>query len=258
MSAIDFAFHGQLVRVVVDAAGDPWWVAADLGRALELEKIRNSVANLSSDEKGAHTVDTLGGPQTMTTVNEAGLYRLIFASRKPTAEAFKRWLAHEVLPALRRTGRYQAPGAADAAERASRAAEDQDPPLSADYWLALVREARLTHGRRAAAQLWAGSPLPQVGTPPVDPGAGPTGLCLEFLQEKCEVTGDARDFLRSRSLLSALARYAAEHGLGWPGDRTVGNALRRLSCQYRDPDTGTRFRAIKRSHTGYTGIRLRS
>ncbi|WP_313937843.1 BRO-N domain-containing protein [Anabaena azotica] len=64
---------------------------------------------LEPDEKGTAIVSTLGGEQEMLTVNEPGLYRLIFKSRKPVAKRFQRWVFHEVLPSLRRTGRYEIP-----------------------------------------------------------------------------------------------------------------------------------------------------
>ena len=60
----------------------------------------------SGDEKGTNSIPTLGGPQDMLTVNEPGLYALILGSRKPEARAFKRWITHEVLPQIRRTGAY--------------------------------------------------------------------------------------------------------------------------------------------------------
>lgn len=252
MTDLAFSFHGHSVRVVFDGSGDPWWVGADICAALEIEKARNSLALLASDERGAHIVGTLGGPQSMTTVNEFGLYRLVFASRKPAAEAFKRWLAHDVLPAIRRTGRYD-PAAADP--------EIGEPPASAEYWLALVRETRLTHGRAAAARIWRESPLPQVqaaGPATLTAEATVDELCTAFLRECCVITGGRGDFIRSRTLLEAILRYAQERGMGWPGDRSVSNALRRAAEIYRDPDTGRRMQPAKRSDTGYLGVRLRA
>ena len=61
---------------------------------------------LDDDEKGITISDTLGGKQEMTTINEPGLYSLILRSRKPEAKAFKRWITHEVIPAIRKTGGY--------------------------------------------------------------------------------------------------------------------------------------------------------
>ncbi|WP_346770213.1 Bro-N domain-containing protein [Alicyclobacillus mali (ex Roth et al. 2021)] len=106
---LPFEYEGKQVRVVV-VDGEPWWVAKDVCEALEISKYRDAVAKLDDDERASMTVDTLGGPQNMTVVNEAGLYSLILvASRKPEAKAFKRWITHDVLPTLRKTGRYEMP-----------------------------------------------------------------------------------------------------------------------------------------------------
>ena len=61
---------------------------------------------LDADEKGRSSIPTLGGQQEMTVINEPGLYSLVLGSRKPEAKAFKRWITHEVIPALRKTGTY--------------------------------------------------------------------------------------------------------------------------------------------------------
>ena len=91
---------------VVDVNGEPWFVARDVCECLELGNPRTSIALLDEDEKGVHTMDTPGGAQEMSIVSEAGLYSLILRSRKPEAKAFKRWITHEVLPAIRKTGQY--------------------------------------------------------------------------------------------------------------------------------------------------------
>ncbi|MEU1284970.1 BRO family protein [Kitasatospora sp. NPDC005856] len=93
------------VRVTV-INSEPWFVAADVAMVLDLGNPRSSLALLDDDEKGVHTMDTPGGPQQMVTVSEAGLYSLILRSRKPQAKAFKRWITHEVIPSIRRTGSY--------------------------------------------------------------------------------------------------------------------------------------------------------
>ena len=104
---VSHAFNGVTVRVPIDENGDPWFVALDVAVALDLGNVRSSLALLDDDEKGVHSVDTLGWVQSLATVSEAGLYSLILRSRKPEAKAFKRWITHEVLPSIRRTGRYQ-------------------------------------------------------------------------------------------------------------------------------------------------------
>lgn len=105
MTAIEKLFHfsGAPIRAL-SIEGSPWWVAADVLAALDLN--RSSLTSLDADEKGVHTVDTLGGAQDFTVINEPGLYSLILRSRKPEAKQFKRWITHEVIPAIRKTGAY--------------------------------------------------------------------------------------------------------------------------------------------------------
>ena len=91
---------------VVTLEGEPWFVAADVCRALGLGNSRQTLSYLDEDEKGVITSDTLGGKQEMSTINEPGLYSLILRSRKPEAKAFKRWITHEVIPEIRKTGGY--------------------------------------------------------------------------------------------------------------------------------------------------------
>lgn len=87
--------------------GEPWFVAADVCKALEVKNNRDAINRLDSDEKNtvALTDGNRGNPNT-TVVNEAGLYSLVLGSRKPEAKAFKRWITHEVLPTIRKTGGY--------------------------------------------------------------------------------------------------------------------------------------------------------
>ena len=106
-----FAYGEQQVRtVLVDDA--PWWVLADVCKALGVTNSRNASSRLDPDEKGVHLVDTLRGKQRMTVVNESGLYSVILRSDKPEAKKFKRWVTHEVLPSIRQTGAYTAPASA--------------------------------------------------------------------------------------------------------------------------------------------------
>lgn len=93
------------IRVIRDDDGEPWFVAKDVCDALGIS-VRDTAKTLDKDERGVDTIHTLGGDQKMVIVSEAGLYSLILKSRKPEAHAFKRWVTHEVLPAIRRDGGY--------------------------------------------------------------------------------------------------------------------------------------------------------
>lgn len=98
------------VRIVM-LDGEPWFVAADVCKALEIGT--EQTRRLDDDEKGLHSIQTPGGYQNMTVVNEAGLYSLILSSRKSSAKKFKRWITHEVLPSIRKHGAYLTPQAAE-------------------------------------------------------------------------------------------------------------------------------------------------
>ena len=87
--------------------GEPWFVAKDVCDALTLENSRKATASLDDDEKGVSPIVTPSGTQQMTIVSESGLYNLIFQSRKAEAKAFRKWVTSEVLPSLRKTGRYE-------------------------------------------------------------------------------------------------------------------------------------------------------
>lgn len=105
---------GAVRSILID--GDPWFVAADVCKALELEKTNRALSRLDDDEKGAHSVSTPGGRQRMSIISESGLYSLILGSRKPEARAFKRWITHEVIPSIRKHGAYMTDSLLDALE----------------------------------------------------------------------------------------------------------------------------------------------
>lgn len=99
---------GQVRTMIRD--GEPWFVAVDVCRALDMGNNRQVVKRLADDEKGVIKMDTLGGKQNLIIINESGLYRLILRSNKPEAESFQRWVTHDILPTIRKTGSYSTPG----------------------------------------------------------------------------------------------------------------------------------------------------
>lgn len=92
------------IRAMRGENGEPWFVARDITDALGLD--RTATRRLDEDEKGVRLMHTPGGAQEMTFVSEAGFYSLVLASKKPEAHAFKRWVTHDVLPAIRQDGGY--------------------------------------------------------------------------------------------------------------------------------------------------------
>ena len=95
---------GEIRITTID--GEPWFVAVDVCRALEIGDTHKAVSRLDEDEKGRSSIPTLGGDQDLLIVNEPGLYTLVLGSRKPEAKTFKRWITHEVIPSIRKSGSY--------------------------------------------------------------------------------------------------------------------------------------------------------
>lgn len=106
MNLVSFDFRDNTVRsVVID--NEPWFIAKDVCEVLELADVSKACSRLDEDEKGTNTVPTLGGIQDLLIINESGLYSLILTSRKPQAKEFKKWVTSEVLPSIRKTGKYE-------------------------------------------------------------------------------------------------------------------------------------------------------
>ena len=95
---------GQVRIVPVD--GELMFVAKDVCDCLEITKHRDAISRLDSDERGSVKLDTPGGKQDIAAINEYGLYNLVLSSRKPEAKEFKRWITHDVIPTIRKTGSY--------------------------------------------------------------------------------------------------------------------------------------------------------
>ena len=105
-----FKYEDNEVRTV-EQGGEVWWVLADVCRVLGLTNSRMTKKQLDEDEKGVSQIYTPGGKQDVTIISESGLYKVILRSDKPEAKKFTRWVTHEVLPTIRRTGSYSASGA---------------------------------------------------------------------------------------------------------------------------------------------------
>lgn len=98
-------YESSEVRTV-QVNGEPWFVLADVCKVLEISNSRNISSRLEPDEKGVTLVDTLGGTQQMTIINESGLYAVVLRSDKPQAKPFRKWVTSEVLPSIRKHGSY--------------------------------------------------------------------------------------------------------------------------------------------------------
>jgi anti-repressor protein len=102
---VDFTYADTQFRTIV-IDGEPWFVLSDVCQVLGIRNGRDVAARLADDQKGVAPIDTLGGVQNLTIVNESGFYEVVIRSDKPQAVAFRRWVTSEVLPSIRRTGSY--------------------------------------------------------------------------------------------------------------------------------------------------------
>lgn len=195
---IPFDFDGAAVRAIVRDR-EPWFVAADVCRALGINDVSDAVAKLDDEEKGRGLIPTLGGEQQMLVISESGLYTVVLRSRDATtpgsvAHRFRRWVTAEVLPALRRTGRYEAAPPLPQVSIGTRVHIAEIIDLRDA--LSLVREARHVMGRGVALAIWRAVGLP---TPvPID---APTALHR------------ARAYAAMRDAGAGTDEIAAAHGV---------------------------------------------
>lgn len=102
---------------------EPWFIASDVCKALEIVNTTSALERLDDDEKSRFNLGLSGGE--INCVNEYGLYTLILGSRKQEAKDFKRWITHEVIPQIRKTGGYQLPQTYQEALRALADKQDE-------------------------------------------------------------------------------------------------------------------------------------
>lgn len=221
---------------VTDQNGEPWFVAADVCRALDIGNPTQAIVRLDSDES---TLISNEGRE-MNIISEPGLYALVLGSRKPEAKAFKRWVTHEVIPSIRRTGGYIA-GAesmtpeelmAKALTVAQKTLADREARLSvltvenqimqpkAEYFDELVDRNLLTNFRETAKQL---------GVPPKK--------FVQFLLDKKYVYRDKRGKLmpyedKNKGLFEIKEQFNEK--TQWAGTQTLvtpkGRETFRLLC----------------------------
>lgn len=229
--------HG--LRVIL-RGDDPWFVAKDVCATLGVTDTSQAVEPLDDDEKGACSILTPGGEQQMLVISEGGLYTLILRSRQATtpgstAHRFRKWVTGELLPQIRKTGTYQ------------------QPPNPADGWdwerigvkLQMVRETRLTLGRKAAAAIWTEMGLPVAGQP-VERSSAMQGVDLvqQFLAD-CTIE-DPQGHVQARMLSERYADWARKNEAPAMTERALAMCLDALGIQ----------KSRGRLHT-YLGIRLK-
>ena len=108
MNLTQFQFDSNEVRVITDDTGEPWFVATDVASALGYSEAHAMTRHLDEDETCSVKLTDQVQDRMVTAINESGLYSAILRSRRPEAKRFKKWVTSEVLPSIRRTGRYEA------------------------------------------------------------------------------------------------------------------------------------------------------
>lgn len=256
-NVIPFDFEGGKVRVMM-RGDEPWFVLADVCRVLEIGNPRQAAARLDDDEKTTVTNDDGQpgqGAQQFTIINESGLYSLILTSRKEAAKRFKKWVTAEVLPTIRRTGRYEMPVTATASASVSVAVTPSvvAAPVTKDVLssrernsqIALVKLVNELYGPEKAAAIYRATRLPQVEGVVAPPALeiaemdGP-GCLAHLLRTKVArsnlTMGDmvriARRDVFTRSRLCATGILVNPDG--WPGHMAIASQHPRLQYVFSD------------------------
>jgi prophage antirepressor-like protein len=107
MLMMSFLYENEKLVRTVEIEGVYWFVAKDLAEILEYSETEAMTRRLDYEDVGSYADKTSGQGRAMSIINEAGLYTAIFASKKPEAKKFKRWVTSEVLPSIRKTGKYE-------------------------------------------------------------------------------------------------------------------------------------------------------
>ena len=245
-----FAFEEQLVRCRLDERGEPWFVAKDVALALGYQwKGISTIGHVPEEWRGVYSVQTPSGTQPMLTLSEQGLYFVVARSDKPRALPFQKWLAGEVLPSLRRTGRYALPEAGEEAPDLPVIPEMYAlrPTMRQRLWQDALQTARLDNGGSAAAVRWFARLCRMVTARPVgeaEPDRECAARILRFADEECR--RDAGGRVNASRLYEAFALWwCARFADSVPAIHVFGRVM------------PARFAKVKRGgKTWYLGLSL--
>ena len=233
-----FMFGESVVRVITDENGEPWFVAKDVCRVLGLENNRDAVSSLDEDEKitvaNPDGNPRAGIPHRYVVISESGLYALVFRSRKPQAREFSRWVRKEVLPALRKTGRYEVSGRQPVLEPPASFPPEAlrlRPVMRQRLWRDALNTARLDDGGTPAALRWFSYLCNLVAATPPAPAPARDRIraffwqCCEYA-DGCRVSGGA--------LYEAFRRWCEESGQGdVPSMKVFGSLMQEFAQRCR-------------------------
>lgn len=240
---VPFCYGDHLVRVFEDESGNPWWVAKDVCKILEIQNSRDALSALDEDEKSDVEISDISSNRVVqrrkySIISESGLYALVFRSRKPEARAFSKWVRSEVLPQIRKTGKYEAAGrrlrGADVAyglpSSLLEMAAGLKPAMRQRLWRDALDSVRLDGGGFAAACECFGSLCGLMLARRKIPDA--ESLILRFMDERLEQSkGFNTPFSRIKK---AFSEWWQDFGSGSkPGSKTLSAFLRNRYVSYK-------------------------
>ena len=203
---------GQL-RTYRDENGNFWFAAVDVCGILGIHNTCSALNALDDDEK--ITIDNIygnprsGTPHQISLISEPGLYSLILRSRKPEAKIFKRWVTHEVIPAIRKTGQYRLPGSSSSKTADTKTAEElvnarlQVVTLRIMGSMSIYSPAMRMKFMAEAASLMSGKPMSEY-LPPMEAG--------DVSNQWLPASGLAKRYGLSNSEIGRLLKKRGLHG----------------------------------------------
>ena len=250
-SCIPFAFDAALVRVVLDDAGEPWFVAKDVALALGYQW--NGISRIShvpEEWRGVTSVVTPSAVQEMHVLSEQGLYFFLGRSDKPGALPFQKWLAGEVLPSIRKTGGYTLPasGAREALPEKTRQPHMPHmpemlalrPAMRQRLWRDALQTARLDEGDSTAAMAWFRILCRMVAATPPAPLPAKDKVA-QFVAECCQRAEGSR--VSAAELYAAFVRWHRGKSGDTPGKRAFGTVMQDFAHSRRS--NGSHYEGLR-------------
>lgn len=236
-----YVFEDELVRVHQDENGDPWFVAKDVCRVLGIANSNDAVSRLDEDEKAGVGITDLSSngveqKRSFAIVSESGLYALVFRSNKPEAKAFRKWVTSEVLPSIRKTGRYDADELeSDQVERSVRMSDVREKawrlPLRTTHRVSMLNIAlQVCKAEGAADELtvlarYVTMCEAVVGPPATEATQGEDDLVDRFMHECMELADGEK--VGASTLYEAFASWCMSKGIKPPSIHWFGRRIHR-------------------------------
>lgn len=220
--------EGQEIRVV-DKDGEPWFVAKDVAVALDYSDTQAMTRRIDSEDVSTCTDTASGQVRHLSIINESGLYASILGSMKPEAKAFKRWVTHEVLPSIRKTGSYHT-------DPRPNLLLSKDPMVLDRLSAVLAHKARLLRELVAVDEFMERGELPQVVTRSV-PASSLEPKVTAWVQEFVLPDAEGQSVTTTRAVMEGLGLKASRsvevavgrilHGMGFERVRVREDGVQR-------------------------------